>query len=130
MTRLKLALVAAIVVVAVTAGVAEASNTTAARQRMTAQLFAERGSELSYKAGNDPASGLVFLEVIEGAEGMYQSWRPAWVRVSCRGARCTGRLFVNNESEPVGETYVALVDHATFRGRKGTYHETGWEPLS
>jgi hypothetical protein len=110
-----------------------ASDAGVARQRMTAALLAERGNEVSYRDGTDPASGLVFLEEVEGG---YQSWRPARVRVTCHGGRCTGQLVVHDEdggpiSEgggPAGETYVALVDHATFRGRKGTYHETGWEP--
>ena len=121
---------AAVAVAAVFPVAAEASNGAIARQRMTAQLFAERGNEVSYKDALDPASGIVFLEEVEGVEGTYQSWRPAWVRVSCHGAKCTGRLFVNNEDEPVSETYVALEDHARFVGHKATYHETGWEPTS
>lgn len=115
------------VVLALCAGTAEASNKSAATQRMTAQLFAERGNEVSYKAGNDPASGIVFLEEVGGG---YQSWRPAWVRVTCHGKRCTGWLLVDDEHEPTAETYVALEDHAVFRGRKDTYHESGWEPPS
>ena len=127
------------VVVTVTAALlpvaAEASNQSVATQRMTAQLLAEWGPESSspsvaYKAGEDPASGLVFLEEVETPEGPYQSWRPAWLRVSCHHNRCVGRLLANNEAEPKPETYVALEDHAVFRGRKGTYHESGWEPPS
>ena len=135
MTRFKLALVAAIAVFSLSAGATEAlgNNRTVAVQRMTAQLFAEWGPESSspsvtYKAVEDPASGLVFLEEVETPEGSYQSWRPAWLRVSCHHNRCVGRLFANNEAEPKSETYVALEDHAVFRGRKGTYHESGWEP--
>jgi hypothetical protein len=130
-------IVLAVVAVAAVSPVAaaEASNRSVARERMTVQLFAEWGPESSspsvtYKAVEDPASGLVFLEEVATPEGSYQSWRPAWLRVSCHHNRCVGRLFANNEAEPKSETYVALEDHATFRGRKGTYHETGWEPPS
>ncbi|HEY3959613.1 MAG TPA: hypothetical protein VGL68_03785 [Solirubrobacteraceae bacterium] len=160
-----------------------ASNRTVARQRMTARLLAEHSDEVTYKATEDPASGLVFLEEMEVAEGMtssrYQSWRPAKLHVSCHARRCTGQLVVTKETSPTyeaeelcaskggrfvlegnqgqypgvtvsdvfvceregrkevitakastSETYVALVDHAVFLGRKGTYHETGWEPPS
>jgi hypothetical protein len=127
------------VVVTVTAALlpvaAEASNRSVAVRRMTAQLFSEWGPESSspsvtYKSIADPASGLVFLEEVTTREGSYRSWRPAWLHVSCHRNRCVGRLFANNEAEPKSETYVALEDHGTFRGRRGTYHETGWEPPS
>jgi hypothetical protein len=132
---LRIALTCAILVLLIEPPYSAASNAGVTRKRMTAALFAERGSEVSYKDGTDPASGLVFLEEVEGG---YQSWRPARIRISCHGARCTGQLVVHNEdggpvsegSGPAGETYVALVDHATFRGRKGTYHESGWNVRS
>ncbi len=38
-----------------------------------------------------------------------------------------GRKEVIAAKTSTSETYVALVDHAVFRGRKGTYHETGWQ---
>jgi hypothetical protein len=144
----KTIVVGALVVAALapTTATANANDTGAARERMTAQLFAERGSEVSYKDAGDPSSGLVFLEEVECGGEVCRSWRPARLAVSCRvrvHARphfldvCTGRLVVDDEdggpigeNGPVGETYVALVDHATFRGRKGTYHETGWNPPS
>lgn len=105
---------------------------------MTAQLFAEREGEVSYKDAGDPASGLVFLEEVATSEGPYRSWRLAKLKVSCHRNRCMGQLVVHDEdggpvseeSGPAGGTYVALEDHATFRGRKGTYHETGWNPSS
>jgi hypothetical protein len=162
-------------------GIAEASNRSVAAQRMTAQLFTERGNEVKYKALNDPASGLVFLETVRlkesgGVESTYESWRPAKLHVSCHARRCTGQLVVTKEVSPTheaqelcaskggqfvlegnqgqypgvtvsevfvceregrkevitakestSEPYVALEDHAVFRGRKGTYHETGWK---
>jgi hypothetical protein len=163
-------------------GEALASNRSVAVQRMTAQLFAERGNEVTYKALNDPASGLVFLETVrlkesDGVESTYESWRPAKLHVSCHARRSTGQLVVTKEVSPTheaqeicaskggqfvlegnqgqypgvtvsevfvceregrkeiitaktstSETYVALEDHVVFRGRKGTYHETGWSP--
>jgi len=180
MTIVKTFVVAAAVAVATMFPVAaDASNRAVARRRMTVQLFAERGSEVSYKDGLDPASGFVFLEDVEGSEGTYQSWRPAKLYVSCHARRCAGQLVVTKELSPTheaeelcaskggqfvlegnqgqypgvtvsevfvceregrkeviaartstSETYVALEDHATFRGRKGTYHEEGWEPPS
>jgi hypothetical protein len=129
--------VGAIAVAVLAPATAKANNTGVARQRMTKRLFAERRSEVSYKDAGDPASGLVYLEEVETREGRYSSWRPAKLAVSCRDNRCSGQLVVDNEdggpvgeNGPVGETYVALEDHGTFRGPKGTYHETGWEPPS
>jgi hypothetical protein len=124
---MKTIVVGALVVAVLVPATASANNRSVAASRMTRQLFAERRSEVSYKDGDDPASGLVFLEEVTTSEGSYRSWRPAKLGVSCWGDRCTGRLVVNDEE---GETYVALEDHAAFRGRKGTYHEAGWEPPS
>lgn len=177
MTR---ALTTTCVALALLGGAAEAkaSNVGVSRQRMTARLLGERGDEVTYKAPRNPASGLVFLEVVSAkyGEGTYESWRPARLHVSCHARRCTGQLVVTKEVSPTheaeelcaskggqfvleqnqgqypgvtvpevfvcehegqkevisgkastSETYVALVDHAVFRGRKGTYHETGWQ---
>lgn len=75
--------------------------------------------QVTYKALDDPHSGIVYNETVEG----YESWIPAKLVVTCRGARCIGALEVHGEE-------AILEDSATFRGRKSTYHEAGWRPTS
>ena len=103
---------------------AKASNASVSRQRMTAQLFAEyngpegQGFEYDgYRRGYERQ-----LMMKEGPDDLGAvRWVPVELKVSCHGRSCIGRVWT--EESP--QQYV-LEDHATFRGRKGTYHETGW----
>jgi len=126
---MKTVVVGAIAVAAVLAPAsAKANNTGVARQRMTAQLFAEynskeeRGFEYDgYRRGYERQ-----LMMKEGPDATGSTrWVPVELKVSCHGRSCIGRVW----TEEFPQQYV-LEDHATFRGPKGTYHETGWKPPS
>ena len=127
------ALLAAIILLCAP-GIAEASNRSVASKRMTAKLFAE------YNGGPSPKvrwGQVTEGQEVEGPNGpewrnkKYQlemdfpqgdgssEWQPVELRVSCRHNGCTGQIWY--------ELNYILEDHAMFRGRKGTYHETGWK---
>lgn len=104
-----------IVIALMLGGAAEAygADTGAARERMTPALFAEYegGFEYDgYRAGYE-------RQLTMKSEGR---WWPVELTVACAAGRCTGRIVAEATHT------VVLVDRAEFRGRKGTYHESGW----
>jgi hypothetical protein len=135
MTRLKVALVTALAVCAVPAGVAEGSSRGAARERMFSSLVREWGPEtespeVQYHEEpcgcSDSERRVTVIQYREEYQDGSSEWYGAELRVSCHRNRCTGKLYVTDGHG----TYVALVDHGYFKGRKGTWHESGWEPPS
>jgi hypothetical protein len=133
MTGFRSALVAAIVMVALSAGVADGSNRSAARERMFSSLVREWGPEsespeIQYHEDpcgcSDSERRVTVIEYREEYQDGSSQWYPAELRVSCRRRRCTGKLYVTDGQGK----YVALVDHGYFKGRKDTWHESGWEP--
>ena len=61
------------------------------------------------------------LEMKVSAGDGSSEWVGVELRFSCYKNHCEGQVW-----EYRSMTYV-LIDHAVFRGRKGTYHETGWK---
>ncbi|MHB8240666.1 MAG: hypothetical protein ACYDHN_01625 [Solirubrobacteraceae bacterium] len=107
---------------------AKADNTGVARQRMTAQLFAEYNSEESVGFEYDGYRRRYERQLMmkEGPDATGSTWWvPVELKISCHGRSCIGRVW----TEEFPQQYV-LEDHATFRGRKGTYRESGWNPPS
>jgi hypothetical protein len=133
-------------------GEALASNRSVAAQRMTAQLFAEyngpepgqEGFKYAYpwsrQCTENPNTHAFEvhcqLEMKEGPDAVGSiRWVPARLLVACHRSHCSGQVdaIYNPPGAEEGafgpqEWRVVLVDHAVFRGRKGTYHETGWSP--
>jgi hypothetical protein len=62
---------------------------------------------------------------LEGNQGQYPGVTVSEVFVCVHGEQ----KEVIAAKVVTSEIYVALEDHATFRGRKGTYHETGWKEI-
>jgi hypothetical protein len=93
---------------------ASASNASVSRQRMAVALFAEYGHGFEYDGYRRGYERQLKMK----AEGR---WVPVELTVSCRRQTCTGRIVAEEAHSTV------IVDHASFVGRKGTYHETGWK---
>ncbi len=113
-------------------GEALASNRTVTLQRTSAALLARWPGEFHYMypwtrqcAANPNTHAyevhcqLEYHEAIEGEPGAFR-WIPVHIEVECERNRCKSMLFAEEDL-----TYF-LEDHVSFRGRKGTYHETGW----
>lgn len=125
---MKTVVIGALAAVVLVPATAKANNAGVARERMTAQLFAEyngpesKGFEWGgYRRGYERQ-----LMMKEGPDATGSvRWVPVELKVSCHGRSCVGRVW----TEEFPQQYV-LEDHAIFRGPKGTYHETGWKPPS
>ena len=115
---LRTALTCVVLALLVVPSYAAASNVGVARQRMTASLLQRRDFEQG-GYGRGYQRQLLMREGPDSTGSV--RWAPVELVVRCRGRSCTGRVWI--EEEP--RAWV-LEDRATFRGRKGTYHETGW----
>jgi hypothetical protein len=136
---LSIAFVATAVAVTVGSTEALASNASVTKERTTWRLFAEYPGEFRWAypwagiCGRNPLTRayevhcrLEWREAYAYNEGPSapNEYGPVHVEVECERNRCTSTLFDGTEL-----TYF-LVDHAEFRGRKGTYRETGWREPS
>jgi hypothetical protein len=129
LTSVKTIVIVIIIAVAASFPVAaEAGNQSVATERMTAGLFAEyngpQAQGFEYDGYRDGGERQLMMKEGPDVTGSVR-WVPVELKVSCHGRSCIGRVW----TEEFPQQYV-LEDHATFRGRKGTYHETGWNPLS
>jgi hypothetical protein len=132
--------------VAVTIGSAEAlaSNASVTKERTTWRLFAEYPGEFRWAypwarlCQRDPLTRAYEVHCrLEWREAYAPSapdeYGPVHVEVECERNRCASYLNAPELTEgPVEGTFgpttevVVIVDRTEFRGRKGTYHESGW----
>ncbi len=139
MARTKFALVAAAAVAAlsIAATTARADNRSVTVTRTTQALLEEYSGEVQEgeRIEDHGESGrwhLFMKQKVEGSVHTYE-WVPVVVLATCSRATghgasyrasCVSRLWTVEAGQPY---QWILEDRATFRGRKGTYHESGWE---